>query len=195
MMKRYCKKWVLSVLLAMAFAGIVSSWPTAGFGQEGQQRQDTWAKYEIILNRNIFSRQRGPRRQREVREEVPKEVPNPESFYRLKGVVQEDGRFTAFIEDTRSSQILRLQQGEPVARGVVKSLTLDSIEYEFEGRVALVKVGLDLEGGLGAVTQTELMQWSPSQTDQPGTSPEPAAGDQADILRQMMERRRQQLGQ
>jgi hypothetical protein len=189
-----CTFAVLGLGLAMAL------WPQAGLGADESDKQDPWARYQIILERNIFSRQRGPIRPpgdtQEPREVV---VPNPESYFLLKGIVQEGDEFIAFIEDTRSAQILRLRAGHSVARGVIADLSLDTLEYELEGQKRTVRMGYDLEGGRGAVTAGELAEWSqtPAAAEpQAGPPSEPAAptGDQADILKQLMERRRQQLG-
>ena len=57
-------------------------------------------------------------------------MPNPESYFLLKGVVQENNQFIAFVEDKQTGSVLRLRQGDRVARGTVKSLTLDGLEYE-----------------------------------------------------------------
>ena len=167
----------------MALGSMAILWPAPGSSQEQVEEENAWANYEIILKRNIFSRQRGPERVRTQRDDRPRAVPNPESYYRLKGVVQEDGVFIAFVEDTRSNRVLRLHQGDSVARGVVKSLTLDSMEYEFEDQAITIQMGRDLEGGFGAVTRSELLEWSPSQASQPETTSEPATGEAADILK------------
>lgn len=193
-MKKYDSKWGVCILSVVALGAIASLGPAASRGQEPAEEPNSWAKYEIILKRNIFSRQRGPEQTRTRRDDQPLAVPNPESYYRLEGVVQEDGTFIAFVEDMRSGSVLRLRQGQNVARGVVKSLTLDSMEYEYEGRTVAVELGRDLEGGLGAVTRTELLEWSSSQTSQPATSSEPATEADPDILKQLMERRQQELG-
>ena len=193
-MKRYSHAAIICMLSAMALGSMAIFRPAPGLSQEQVEEENAWANYEIILKRNIFSRQRGPERTRTQRDDRPRAVPNPESYYRLKGVVQEDGVFIAFVEDTRSSRVLRLRQGDSVARGVVKSLTLDSMVYEFEGQTVTVQMGRDLEGGFGAVTRSELLEWSPSQTSQPETTSEPATGEAADILKQLMERRKQELG-
>jgi len=195
-MKNSYKKRMAGTLLVTALGSIAVLWPTVGGGKEWADREDAWARYEIILTRNIFSRQRVSPRQREFEEQErpPQVMPNPESYFRLKGIVQEDGVFIAFIEDTRSSSVLRLRQGQSVARGIVKSLTLDSIEYEFADKTVLVELGRDLEGGLGAVTSTELLEWDPSEAGPSDTSTEPATGEEADLLKKLMERRQQELG-
>jgi hypothetical protein len=86
-----------------------------------------------------------------------------------------------------------------VARGTIKSLTLDSIEYELEGRAITVAFGQDLEGGRGAIGLDDVAQWSTgvysSPSGQTSTSSEPLTGDDAELLRRLMERRQQQLGQ
>jgi hypothetical protein len=190
----------------------------AGLAQETTATgpQNTWAQYQVILQRNIFSRQRGPVRQRQriTRPTRPIVVPNPESYFLLKGIVQEGGKFIAFLEDTQNNGILRLYEGDSVARGVVKNFTLDSIEYEFQDKSISVTMGQDLEGGQGTVPMSTLLSLptAPSTSDgqetaeatQTAESSEtaesvggetPASMDEAAILKQLMEKRQQQLGQ
>jgi hypothetical protein len=161
-------------------------------------RQDTWAEYRIILQRNIFSRQRGPlRRRRSTRRSVVRR--SPESYLLLKGIVQEDSTFIAFIEDTQSNTVLRLREGDSAARGTVKNFSLDSIEYQLEDKTISVTLGRDLEGGQGTLSMNTLLELS--ATSSPSTDPnapteEPTlSGDEAEILRKLMEQRKQQLGQ
>jgi len=167
-------------------------------GQSANPR-DSWGTYRIVVERNMFSRQRGPRITR-TRRQVPvaPPAPDPESYVVLKGIVQEDGTFIAFLEDTQSGQIRRVRQGDSVVRGKITSLTLDSIEYEFENRTTTVTMGLNLQGGISGTTFTgmyELTQTSPAtSTGTTESSTEPSE-DEAEMLRQLMERRQQQVGQ
>jgi hypothetical protein len=187
-------------LVALAVGLIPTGWPMTTRGQDASGQKDAWAKYEIILQRNIFSRNRQAFRPQESREE-PQQVamPNPESYYVLKGIVQEDSEFIAFVEDKRDGGILRLRQGDEIARGVIKALNLDTLEYEMGDQVTTVRLGSDLEGGYGAVTSADVMEWSqtPATSTEPvqsGPQP-PPSGDEAEILRRLMEQRKQQLGQ
>jgi hypothetical protein len=187
------------LILSCVFGVLSLSAPTPGLGREADDPDDRWAPYRIVLQRNIFSRQRGPVRRTEERVERPVVIPNPESYFRLRGITQEDGAFVAFLEDMRTNTVLRVRAGDSVARGVVKALDLDSLEYQLDEQTITVSMGQDLEGGQGAITASELAQWSETAASTPEASPtegetsEPT-GDQADILRQLMERRRQQLG-
>jgi hypothetical protein len=196
MMKTYNNPRACAVLMAaICFAGL---WRAAEGAQEPIERPDVWALYKVIIDRNMFSRQRGPaeRRQRDAEREVVT-VPDPESYYRLRGIAQENGTFIAFVEDTRRNETLKLRQGDAVARGSIESLDLDSIVFRMEDRTIAVAIGQDLLGGHGAVTMSELMQWTPApSTPTSGEPATPAAptGAEADILRQLMERRKQELG-
>jgi len=196
MMKTYNNPHACAVLMAAIwFAGL---WPAAEGAQEPIERPDVWALYKVIIDRNMFSRQRGPaeRRQRDAEREVVT-VPDPESYYRLRGIAQENGTFIAFVEDTRRNETLKLRQGDAVARGSIESLDLDSIVFRMEDRTIAVAIGQDLLGGHGAGTMSELMQWTPApSTPTSGEPATPAAptGAEADILRQLMERRKQELG-
>jgi len=172
------------------------------------------ARYGIILQRNIFSRQRTPFRPRDRSEPQVVVAPNPETHFVLKGVVQEDSQFIAFIEDTQGGGVLRLRQGAKVARGAIKTLSLDALEYQLEDKTISVKLGCDLEGTRVPVTVTVTVDEVPivSQTPAPASTgtpasttapqpkpgqptPAPTGGDEADILKRLMEQRRQQLGQ
>ena len=190
------------MLPAVALGLTIATWCLPGLAQDttAAEPQDAWAKYQVILQRNIFSRQRGPVRQRQLGERPTTVViPNPEAYFLLKGIVLEGDKFIAFLEDNRGSGVLRLREGDSVARGVVKNFTLDSIEYQLEGRAISVPLGRDLEGGQGAVTINRLLELSATSTatgSQKGASAEPApSGDEAEILKKLMEQRKQQLGQ
>ncbi|MBN2314613.1 MAG: hypothetical protein JXM79_11840 [Sedimentisphaerales bacterium] len=160
--------------------------------------QNTWASYQIILQRNIFSRQRGPVRQRRAERPRPVITRNPESYHILKGIVQEDGTFIAFIENTQNSTVFRLREGEGVARGTVKNFTLDSIEYQQGDQTVSVALGRDLEGGQGTLSLNQLMELSASSSSvsDPNAAPKATvtSEEEAEILKKLMEQRQQQLG-
>jgi hypothetical protein len=168
------------------------------------QESGIGAKYDVILQRNIFSRQRSPFRPRDDRESQAAVAPNPETHFLLKGVVQENSQFIAFVEDTQGGGVLRLRQGDRVARGAIKTLSLDALEYQLEDKTVSVKLGCDLEGTRGVVAAPVTNTQSTSQTPAPASTATPAgataqtpapSGDEAEILKRLMEQRKQQLGQ
>lgn len=201
MKNKYNRIWVCA-LPAVALGLIIASWSLPSLGQDTTvtEPQDTWAKYQIILQRNIFSRQRGPIRQSQrITQSRPVVVPNPESYFLLKGIVQEGGKFIAFLEDTRNNGVVKLREGDSVARGIVRNFTLDSVEYQLAEQVVSVALGQDLEGGQGAMTMSRLLELSvtSSLTGDPNATTEAPtpSGDEAEILKRLMEQRKQQIGQ
>jgi hypothetical protein len=183
-MKTYSHLLVHAVLAGVL--GLAGLWPAAALAQEPAEKPDAWAMYTVIIDRNMFSRQRGV-----------VTVADPESYYRLRGIAQENGTFIAFVEDTQRNETLKLRQGDTVARGSIESLDLDSIVYRLGDRTISVTIGQDLLGGRGAVTMSELMQWTPTpstSTTNQQTTPAAPAGNEADILKQLLERRKQELG-
>ncbi|MDI6450681.1 hypothetical protein [Anaerobaca lacustris] len=186
---------LIACAVAIGALWLAVLWPAVGRAAESEQKPDVWSAYKVIVDRNMFSRQRGAaeRRQRRTEERVVT-IPDPESYHRLRGIAQENGTFVAFVEDTRSGETLKLRQGDAVARGSIESLDLDSIVYRLEDRTISVVIGQDLLGGRGAVTMTELLEWTPTSTSAPQTVPAPPTGNEADILRQLLERRKQELG-
>lgn len=143
-------------------------------------------------------------------------APNPETHFVLRGIAQEDNQVIAFVEDTQDGGVLRLRQGDRVARGAIKALSLDALEYQLEDKTISIRLGYDLEGVRSpvAVTLDEVSIMpqapAPAQTPAPALTAAPAgqptqtrpqpqtsapAGNEADILKRLMEQRRQQLGQ
>jgi hypothetical protein len=220
-MKKY-NTLSICLLLTIVLGSAVILRPPSGLGQEATtpdpnsqdaneppvmverpaRAQGTWAAYQVILQRNIFSRQRGPVRQRRDDRPQPVITRNLESYLLLKGIVQEGGTFIAFIENTQNNTVLRLRDGDNVARGIVKNFTLESIEYQLEDKTISVGLGRDLEGGQGTLSMSQLMELSaaassPAVSD-PNAPPKQETApseEEAAILRKLMEQRRQQLGQ
>jgi len=202
-MKKDYKKLKMLALLTVVAVLVISVWPAGGLSEEPAQ-QDSWTAFKVIVERNMFSRQRGRRVEQDRTDQVrTPAVLSPESYYVLKGVAQEDGEFVAFLEDTQRGQTLRVRKGDSVARGIVKALTLDTIEYQSGERTTTVAMGYDLEGGRGAVTLTQMYELSQTYSttpQQPAAQPANSSGqapegDEAEILKQLMERRQQQVGQ
>jgi hypothetical protein len=219
-MKTKCSRHASVLSLTIAVAGLILVlWPEAGQCQRSRRRAsetvtaadpnaapqpNSWASFDIILKRNIFSRQRMAPRPASETVETPRAMPNPESYYMLKGVVQENDEFIAFIEDTQNSTVLRLRRGDPVARGTIKTLTLDGLEYQMEDKATVVPLGRDLEGGRGNLTTRQMLDLaatpaspkapSSSASTQAAPAAAPSGGD-SDIVKRLMEQRKQQLGQ
>jgi len=160
------------------------------------EQDEQWTQYKIIVQRNIFDRNRQPMRTGPIIDDRPRPVmPNPESYLLLRGIVQENGQFLAFVEDKQSGSVLRLRAGDHVARGTIKSLNLDGLEYQLGDKTTGVRLGYDLEGGHGALTAGDLANYlpmaAPAGQSAPSAAPAPLPANADEILKRLMERRQQ----
>jgi hypothetical protein len=97
----------------------------------------------------------------------------------LKGVVEGDGRYTAFIEDKSAKRVASVATGEAIAVGRIKSINLDAIEYEAAGNSRRIEVGQNLNGEIVPPTPTTKpaagpppgTPGAPGQPGQPGGPP------------------------
>ncbi len=193
---------VCAALMLLAAAGVLSA--AEGDEAPAADGQGSWSDYGIIMQRNIFSRNRGRRTERAARDDS-REAPAPvvlssESYMVLKGIVAAGTRFAAFIEDTRTSEVYRIESGEAIAGGSVKTATLDSIVFEKDDKESAIGIGQTLSGASAQTVLTfdNLMQWSAGASGTAGSSgaaAESTSEEEAEILRKLLERRKQELGE
>jgi hypothetical protein len=147
--------------LASAIAIVSLAWlaaaepPAAPAGREKspQEREKAFGgRYAILIERNIFSRNRpqryvplytDPNRDRGEKKIVPQ---SEETSYVLTGVIREDGKYAAFIENSRTGTTIKAKVGDPVARGKITAIHLDGVTYEMEGKSLALQVGKTLAG-------------------------------------------------
>ena len=112
----------------------------------------------------------------------PATAGGPEATFVLKGAVDVGGKLTAFIEDLGAKRVMQVAVGEAIARGKVKTITLDSIEYEAAGGPAKrIEVGQNLMGAVVPPTPTSKPAGPPGPPGapgQPGGPPQPGAPGQ-----------------
>jgi hypothetical protein len=95
-------------------------------------------QYQVLSERNIFSRVRGPRA---VRPRTGPMVRPPERYLILKGTLGGEKGYVAFIEDTRTSETQVRQAGDVVGQGRITAVGLDGLTYEQNGTVTKVAIG------------------------------------------------------
>ena len=118
-------------------------------------------------------------------------MPRPEKALLFNGATDADGELVACVEDTTAGRVLKLRVGDPVARGKVAGITLESCDYDSVGKVRRVTLGQNLDGEAGMATSRPTMSASA-----PGASGPPAAGGAppTDILERLRLKRAQELG-
>ena len=99
-------------------------------------RQTYADRYSILTQRNVFLRDRtrgssrsttGPTTSTSSTQPSRR---SPEETLLLRGIVVEQGEVRAYFEDVVNSRIVRVGQGDAIARGRIASIDLDIVEYE-----------------------------------------------------------------
>lgn len=165
--------------------------------------------YGVITDHNLFLRDlhkpRPPTTQRSDwrngrENDVVREA--PERNFVLRGIVIEDNELRAYVENTRTGQMLRMQPGEAVASGRIDEIVIDAVSYEANGQIVWIDVGHNLAGtrvievprgfasvtGSGAATQPA----ASGATGQPGAggATTPVTGGEGLSIEELMRRRR-----
>lgn len=192
MLKSY--KFFVFILLFLANVGPVWS-------GEQKDEKEFWDNYKMLVERNIFSRNRGSSFDRDSSKAKKITPPKPESYFVLRGIVQQNDERIAFLEDNREGKTIKARVGESIARGILKNLTLDYIEFGLDANTTRIVIGSNLEGKLSspALTYDDLLEWTETSSEAPNSVTSGEGKDQQnedeDILRRLMERRKKELGE
>ncbi len=188
MISRLCKCGVAALLLLVSAAD--------SSGAEGGRAPASWDNYKVVVERNIFHRDR-TRVSKTVLAPADEPAPRAERYVVLTGIAQQDNEHIAFLEDIRTGVTAKARIGDSIAQGQLMSITLDYIEYESNGNIAKIEVGENLEGGVSApATPLDLSEdagtFEVSSAETPAAG-ETAGGAEAAILERLRQRRQKEL--
>ncbi len=174
----------------LAFALVLALGMGGMDGVASAAEPQPWEQYQILIERNMFSRARGQKSQAE-QAAVVQAAPDPERYVLLRGVIRQRGNFVAVLEDMRSAAVVQARAGDEVVRGRVAEVTLDGIRYARDDAQVEVSIGENLEAsGAAAPAPAESVASGEQQA-----TPAPAEGGAANVLEQMRQRRQRELGQ
>ena len=189
--KKY--SFVLVMLTCMFFAGHRSS---AESETEGIRE-----KYNIVSRRNIFSRTRKadirlrPKDNSEKSETVIK-IRN--IMYVLRGISLDNDNKWLFLEDDLDGGSYRLTIGQEFEGMTVKEIRFSSAVFTVGDKEVIIGLGGNLAGREVEVEVDQIE--TTDETDTTGavktekSDSSSGSGDESDLLKQMMERRKQELG-
>ncbi len=186
--------------------GLVGAWAAA----TATAQDRSWDRYRILVDRNIFRRDRQSARPHGTATTQQREryTYDSDSSIVLTGLARRDGEFVAFFEDRRTGAITRARVGQPVGKGKIEKITLDEVEYGREGTVRRIEIGRSLTGttpvtrlapdsptsGADGPTARPTESTAATGPGAPDTSPgSTAESDISDILERMRHRREQEL--
>jgi hypothetical protein len=199
-------------LWAAAIAGLVLAAGSPLPAENGEG--DSWDRYRVLVERNMFLRNRRPPRSRDPSAGPTMPVRDSDRDVILTGIVRHGDEYFAFFENVATGLTRRIRAGQAVGKGRIRSITLDGVEYDREGAASQIEVGRSLAGTyvVRATTRPAATQPAgpPSGPEEPATQPAgpttdssaapPAAppegaggSDAMDIEEQMRRRREQEL--
>jgi len=162
-------------------------------------------KYSVIVERNIFTRDRGKRKEPDSAQEQKQAAPAAGKSYILRGITLWGREYIAFFENSRYGATQMYRIGDPVEDVKIKNITLDHVEVENETQVVTIKIGDDLTGETASSPLTlneliyrleEIKPSAPTDENSGAQGAEPAKTepeDTDDILKKLMERRNNEL--
>lgn len=147
--------------------------------------------FALLVSRSVFVHGRMP----DIRPPGPGPGPTPtlrpEKALLFNGATNADGELVAFVEDITAGKVLKLRVGDPVARGKVAGITLESFDYDSAGKKQRIALGQNLDGEAGTATSRPTTSDSPSGSSGPLT---PGGTGPMDMLERMRQKRAQELG-
>lgn len=179
---------VIAGLLLAVGGGLLSA-------EEPNAPENSYEQYTVIAERNIFSKDRRPPREERSPEQARKI--QVLSIYVLRGIAGPPGDRIAFIEEQISGQTQRASIGTDLLDGQITDIKYDRVAYAKNEQTRYIRVG----GEFGKTETTVVAEASEEQSQEqvaPQAAPadsNAAEGDESDILKRLMERRKNEMGQ
>lgn len=167
------------VALATIAAGAVV------YSADSKPKEKSFDDYKVVWEQNMFVKDRrkpySPT-SRGSSSSLGNERPAraPETLFALRGVVFEDGKFRAYLEDMTSGKMLRLTVDDLVAKGKIAEIEIDAIAYESNGQITWVNVGTDLRGQSAVLPSSDSFGSSQPPRIVPATNKSPGSASSTD---------------
>jgi hypothetical protein len=166
---------------------------------QSAHRENFSERYAIIVERNIFVRDRARPSNNSSRSSQPTTqhtTPKlPEEEVWLSGVAVESEGFRAYAEDVSGSyRVVKLAPGDPIARGKITAIDIDAVEYENrDGKRLWIAIGEDFMGKPASISTSSPSSYaSESPTTTSSSQPAGDSSNTAASLEEKMRHRRAQ---
>lgn len=185
-------KWIIVFLMLTGGIPFAADDPSS--------EKNTYDRYKVIYEQNVFSKDRRPPRQsdpgsRQVR------TTTVLSIYVLRGIAAEAGRAHrfAFVEEQISGESKMVGIETKILGGRIKDIQLNYVVFEEDGKTRKIRVGEEF-GKASSTVMTDAAEPADANESTPSASPkedtvdESAPTDENELLKKLMERRKQELG-
>ncbi|MGA2266446.1 MAG: hypothetical protein ABSH10_08470 [Phycisphaerae bacterium] len=178
--------WLALLGAAMVMGAAPTSAPTTS-------PKTSWEAYRLILDRNIFARDRAAPSQEEGDANRSGPPHGGEGSLILTGMATWGNVRLAFFEDSQTGETLKAVGGQALSRGTVISISLDSVEYRSGGTMRRIFIGENLIGQAGTLGSPGASSRPASTTEAAGQSGGTSGKDAGDVLERMRQRRLQEV--
>jgi type II secretory pathway component PulC len=162
--------------------------------------KNTYDKYKVIYERNVFSKDRLPPRQSQPNSR-PTRTTTVLSIYVLRGIAAEAGRAHkfVFVEEQVSGESKMAGIGMKILGGQIKDIQMNYVLFEQDGKTRKIRVGEEFGKTSSTVTTAAT---EPADANEPAVEAPPkeekagesTPADENDLLKKLMERRKRELG-
>lgn len=183
-------------LLMVIFTGLLT---TIGWVAEVTAESFRYDTYQVISQRNMFSRNRRPALPMDSPERSSRRQPVVLSLYVLKGVAVNGPQKVAFIEDEVSGVPIKGQIGREILNGTIKDIKFNHVILEDNGQIKQIKIG-DTFGKTESLieipdeTEDASSSEQESENNEPLGDNEDTPSEESDILKKLLEKRKGELG-
>jgi hypothetical protein len=154
-----------------------------------------WEHYSVIVEKNIFAKAHGgPGSSGSTPDPKAVAAAEADAEYVLVGIVQRDGKLSAFVENRKNGTTQIVRTGEAMGSGKAGALTLDSVEYVNGTATTVISIGKTLTGGDPPKAADIPKPADAPKTDaQPGPKTAEAPSNVNDILERMRKKRQEEM--
>ncbi len=190
------RAWIVLTMTAAAWLPAAALGPaTRSASAPSARPKRSLEDYRLIVDRNIFSRDRTRRTvaARPSREPAATQ-PVEQRHLVLTGVALQGEAPMAFFEDSLDGQTLWVRTGMPIGHGVVRDISFEGVTYRNGAGERIIAIGEDIEG-VAVTLQASTTQGASAATDAgaPAAGAAAPAGNADDVLQRMRLRRLQEL--
>ena len=184
---------LIALIVASAAFLAAAAWAAAPASSPVSGNKAAWDDYRLIVERNIFSRDRVAPSRGDRSAYGRSASAAGESGLTLTGVAVQGELRVAFIEDSRTGEMVRATVGQAIGSGVIAAVRLDGVDYRRDGTTQTINIGESLSGS-SATTEPSLSASSqPAGAEAAGAEATPAkAPSSANSVEERMRLRRLQ---
>lgn len=178
--------WIIVFLVLTGGVSFAADDPSAA--------KNTYDRYKVIYERNVFSKDRLPPRQSESPSQQVRTT-TVLSIYVLRGIAADAGRphRFAFVEEQISGESKMVGTGAKILGGRISDIQLDYVLFEENGKTRKIRVGEEF-GKASSTVMTDAAESAVNAPPNEDTANESPPTDENELLKKLMERRKQELG-